>query len=265
MSLTTENAEQYGSSERLAARARLASEYTISERPWFAWVASHLPMKTGDRIVDVGCGPAWFWEGAVEAVPRGLDLTLTDLSQGMVDEAVKRCGSLHFAAVAGQTADAASLPFEDESFDGAIAMHMLYHLIDPGVAVAEMHRVLKPGGFLAVTTNGVNNMRRLYELTIVFGGTPYDPTAAAFSFSDAERLLQERFGNVKSYIHPAHMRVTSPNDVFLALTSYPPGDQADDRQLIAFKNAIQSAFAEGGGALDIPKETGLFLAFKGNS
>ncbi|PRD42588.1 hypothetical protein C5748_15970 [Phyllobacterium phragmitis] len=144
-------------------------------------------------------------------------------------------------------------------------MHMLYHLTDPAVAVAEMHRVLKPGGFLAVTTNGANNMRRLYELTTAFGGTPYDPAAAAFGFPDAERLLQERFGNVKSYVHPAHMRVTSPDDVFLALTSYPPGDQADDRQLIAFKDAIQSAFAEGGGALDVPKETGLFLAIKDKS
>lgn len=261
-SLATGNAKQYGNSQNLAARARLASQYTVSDRPWFPWIASHLPLKAGDRIVDVGCGPAWFWEAVTDAVPRDLDLTLTDLSQGMVDEAMKRCAPLPFGSVNGGVADAAALPFEDERFDGVVAMHMLYHVADPVAAVADMFRILKPGGFLAVTTNGTNNMRRLYELTTTFGGTPYDPAAAAFGFTHAEALLQERFGNVKRYIHPAHMVVTDPNDVYLALTSFPPGDQAGEGQLSAFKEAIRSAFAEGGGVLKVQKESGLFLAVK---
>ncbi len=111
-SLTMGNAEQYGDSQKLAARTRLASRYTVSDQPWFPWVANHLPSKTGD------------------------------------DEALNRYASLPFEAVNGRAADAAALPFEDESFDGAIAMHMLYHLPDPAMAVADMFRVLKPGGFL---------------------------------------------------------------------------------------------------------------------
>lgn len=262
-SLITGNAEQYADSQKLAARARLASKYTVSDHPWFPWVASHLPLKAGDRIVDVGCGPGWFWEAVADGVPHKLDLTLTDLSQGMIDEAVKRCASVPFETVKGSVADAAALPFEDESFDGAIAMHMLYHVPDPERAVAEMFRVLKPGGFLAVTTNGANNMRGLYALTATFGGTPHDPAAAAFGFTSAERLLRERFGNVQSHVHPAHMVVTDPNDVYLALTSFPPGDEAGDGQLAAFKEAVRSAFAESGGALEVQKESGLFLAVKG--
>lgn len=72
-----------------------------------------------------------------------------------------------FASVTGQQANATALPFEDGSFDAVIAMHMLYHLPDPAKGFAEMHRVLKPGGFLAVTTNGAGNMRELYALTTV--------------------------------------------------------------------------------------------------
>ncbi|MDT9600229.1 class I SAM-dependent methyltransferase [Sphingosinicella rhizophila] len=261
-SLIIEDAKQYGSSEKLAARARLAAKYTISDQPWFAWVASRLPMRDGDRILDVGCGPAWFWEGAVDALPEGIRLTLTDLSTGMVDEAMERCASLPFAALAGQVADAASLPFEDGSFDGVIAMHMLYHVRDPAAAIAEMHRVLKPGGFLGVTTNGADNMRRLHELTAAFGGTPCDPAAAAFGFAEARTGLQDQFGNIESHVHPARLRLTNQDDIFLALTSYPPGNQADDQQLLAFKEAIRSAFAAEGGALEVQKESGLFLAKK---
>ena len=75
-----------------------------------------------------------------------------------------------------------SIPFADASFDAIIAMHMLYHVPDPAAAIAQMHRVLKPGGILAVTTNGAGNLRRMHELARAFGGAPHDPSSAAFSF-----------------------------------------------------------------------------------
>ena len=105
-------------------------------------------------------------------------------------------------------------------------MHMLYHLKDPAKGIAEMYRVLKPDGFLAVTTNGIGNMRKMYELTTVFGSPPHDPAAAAFGYDAAERLMRSQFGNVVMSQHPAILRVTEPEDVFLALTSYPPGEKA---------------------------------------
>lgn len=261
-SATVENRAQYSDSRKLAARARLNSEYTITETPWFAWVAQQLPLKTNDRVLDVGCGPAWFWEYAAGHHPYGLDLVLTDMSQGMVDEAVARCQALRFGSVKGQQADASVLPFDDGAFDAVIAMHMLYHVPDPAVAIAEMHRVLKPGGVLAVTTNGANNMRGLYELTTVFGSAPSDPAAAAFGYNAAEKLLHDRFGNVKKAQHPARMRITDPEVVFLALTSYPPGDTASEAQLAAFREAIDQAFQRSNGVLEVEKETGLFVSTK---
>lgn len=261
-SLTTGNAAQYGNSEKLAARARLMSEYAVSETPWFPWVASHLPFRPQNRILDLGCGPAWFWEAAAAQVPAGIALTLADLSAGMVKEAKERCAAIPFASVDGLEADAAALPFEDECFDGVIAMHMLYHLPDPALAIAEMFRVLKPGGFAAVTTNSVDNMRGLYELTAAFGGKPYDPAGAAFGFAEAERMLHGQFGNVETHCLRTDMRVTSAEDVFLAMTSYPPGDSATERQLAEFRKAIDDAFAAGDGALHTSKETGLFISIK---
>ncbi|WP_394648679.1 class I SAM-dependent methyltransferase [uncultured Sphingomonas sp.] len=261
-SITSENLEQYRDSQKLAARARLHNNYTIAEMDWFPWVAKQLPLEDGDSILDVGCGPGWFWESAASKLPDGLNLTLSDLSPGMVQEAVDRCRSLPFASVAGRQADATDLPFEDESFDAIIAMHMLYHLSDPSKGLAEMRRVLKPGGFLAVTTNGAGNRRELYALTTVFGSEPFDPAGAVFGYAEAERSMKAAFGNVSMAEHPAILRVTEPEDVFLALTSYPPGDRAEKAQLTAFRDAIAEAFRAGNGVLEVVKESGFFVSRK---
>ncbi len=260
--ITTGNAQQYGDSRKLAARARLNSEYTVAEVPWFAWVAQNLSLKPDDRVLDIGCGPGWFWAATSAALPERLDLTLADSSAGMVAEAVERCHGLPFAALTGVTADAVELPFADASFDAVIAMHMLYHLPDPSLAIAEMFRVLRPGGVLAVTTNGAGNMAEIYALTTVFGSAPGDPAAAVFGFDHATRLMHAQFGNVTPLLHPAGMRITDPEDVFLALTSYPPGEGADATQLAAFRSAIAKAFQHGNGVLEVAKETGLFLSRK---
>jgi SAM-dependent methyltransferase len=180
----------------------------------------------------------------------------------MVQEAVDRCQTLPFASVQGQQADASALPFEEGSFDAVIAMHMLYHLPDPEKGIAEMFRVLKPGGFLGVTTNGAGNMRKMYELTTVFGSPPSDPASTAFGFDAADRLLRSQFGNVTMAPHPARLRITEPEDVFLALTSYPPGDGASEPELAEFRNAIATAFEQGNGVLEVEKEVGLFLSRK---
>ncbi|MCX5497032.1 class I SAM-dependent methyltransferase [Kaistia dalseonensis] len=261
-SITTGNAEQYADSRKLAARARLNSHYTIAATGWFEWVASQLPLRARDRVLDVGCGPGWFWAAAEPIAPAELRLTLLDLSAGMVGEAVTRCATAGFNGVEGETADATALPFAAETFDAVIAMHMLYHVADQMTAISEAWRVLKPGGFLAVTTNGIGNMREIYALTTRLGSAPIDPAAAAFGFDDAKRLMRAAFGNVTASEHPAHLRVTEPEDLILAMTSFPPGDRASEAELQSFRGAVAEAFDAGGGVLESAKETGLFISRK---
>lgn len=262
MSATTSGMNrQYADSSKLAARARLYQEFSVGE-PWFPWVMDRLPLVPGASVLDIGCGPAWFWAGSQGHFPAGMHLTLSDQSEGMVKEATERCAPLGFATVTGQQADVTALPFADASFDVVVAMHMLYHVTDQARAVAEMHRVLKPGGTLAVTTNGVGDMRELYALSTAFGGPEVNPAALAFGFERAEELLRGRFGNVGAETCPGGLHVTDPEVVFMALTSYPPGDGASDAELDAFGQAIEAAFAAGGGVLEVKKETGLFLSRK---
>lgn len=259
--ITSGMSKQYADSSKLAARARLHQEFSVGE-PWFPWVMDRLPLKSGDHVLDIGCGPAWFWAASQGHFPA-VHLTLADQSEGMVKEAVERCAPLGFASVSGQQADVAALPFADQSFDVVIAMHMLYHVADQEKAVAEMHRVLRPGGTLAVTTNGVGDLKQLYALSTAFGAAPVNPAAVAFGFDKAESLLARKFGNLTKAVAPGGLHVTDPEVVFLALTSYPPGDGASEEQLDAFRRAIADTFESGGGVLDVQKETGLFLSRKG--
>lgn len=258
--ITTGMAGQYSDSSRLAARARLSRDFGSAQTPWFTWAAEQLPIGPGAAILDVGCGPAWFWQEAAAVFPHDITLTLLDQSQGMVDEALERCRALPLAKVAGLVADATRLPFADNSFDAVIAMHVLYHVKDQEQAIAEFYRVLRPGGKLLVTSNGAENMRELYRLTTVFGSPEIDPSAVAFGFERGQQLLRDRFGNVTLAVHPQTMRVTDPEVVYLALTSYPPGETAPPEQHAAFRAAIAEAFATQGGALDVTKQVGAMVS-----
>lgn len=260
--ITSGMREQYSDSQKLAARARLHQESTVAGTPWFPWVAERLGLSGGEAVLDIGCGPGWFWAASAEVVPHDIALTLADQSAGMVEEALGRCRAAGFAKAEGRQADAMALPFADQSFDVVVAMHMFYHLSDQPAAMAEMHRVLKPGGRLVVTTNGRENLTGLYALTAAFGSGAVDPAAEAFGFERAEALMRAQFGAVLIEEHPAVLRVTEPETVFLALTSYPPGDRASAEQLAAFQAAIDAAFAAGGGVLEVRKQAGVFVATK---
>jgi hypothetical protein len=85
----------------------------------------------------------------------------------------------------------------------------------------------------------------------------------AQQYSDSRKLTaRARLNSVTMAQHPARLRVTEPDDVFLALTSYPPGDEANEIQLAAFRKAIADVFEAGNGVLEVEKESALFLSRK---
>ena len=257
-----EHEQQYSNSRKLAARAQLL-QYAEENVPWPIWVASHAKLRTGDRVLDVGCGTGWFWGAAADALPLDLTLVLTDLSPGMVEEAAAKVGSLGLYKLETAVADITDLPFPDESFDDVIAMHMFYHVADQVRGMTEVARVLKPGGQAIVTTNGLNDSRSFYALGArAFGGPPVNPAARIFGFDNARELLEATFGNVAFAPHSSRLRITEPRHVFEALTSYPPGDGAPEEQLAELQLAIADAFEAGEGVLVVEKEIAVFVSRK---
>ena len=95
-------------------------------------------------ILDVGCGPGYVSIAAAErgAIPIGLDF-----SREMIAIAKKMSPKIEF-----RQGDAQALPFPGATFDRVIANFALLHLAQPERAMAEAHRVLKPGGRFAFTT-----------------------------------------------------------------------------------------------------------------
>jgi hypothetical protein len=113
------------------------------------------PVGPGDRVLDMGCGAG---RHAFALYRTGADVVAMDRSASDLDEvsamfvAMRAAGEVPLsAAAAAVQGDATALPFPDGSFDRVVAAEVLEHLPEDERAIAELTRVLKPGGLLAVT------------------------------------------------------------------------------------------------------------------
>ena len=97
----------------------------------------------GAKVLDVGCGPGHLTR---RLAARGFDVTGVDLDPAMIERAVAR------GTDAGRylVADAAALPFEDDTFDVVVSTLSMHHWADRHAALAEMARVLRPTGRILI-------------------------------------------------------------------------------------------------------------------
>ena len=257
----SEMQRQYQDSSKLMARAAIHVKYGPPGKAWS--LADSGLFKSGARLLDVGCGPGRFWAVNAKTLPPDLDLTLADLSPGMVDEAVRNVAAVDgkWRSVSGKVADVCALPFDDDSFDGVTALHMLYHAADKDRAVLEIARVLKPGGALIATTNGSGTMAELHALAhAVFGTPPYDFGSASFSLESGEAILKRHFRSVSVHTITDILRVTDPQDIVNYLRSYSPGEEADEATLQDLDRELAVRMAAQGGAFPITRIASYIVA-----
>lgn len=114
------------------------------------WIEA-LEFPPGCEAVDVGCGAGLM---SMELARRGIHPIATDSSPRMVSIARREAEQAGLAdRIQILRADAHALPFSNERFDLVVALGLLPWVADPSRAVAEMARVLRPGGWLIVTAD----------------------------------------------------------------------------------------------------------------
>ena len=109
-----------------------------------AIVRERLGAQPGERIVDIGCGPGFYCAELAEEVGPSGSIVGVDESASMLALAERRCGEL--ANVELVEGEATAAPVADGSFDAAISVQVQEYLPDIGASLAEILRVLKPGG-----------------------------------------------------------------------------------------------------------------------
>ena len=96
----------------------------------------------GRSFLDVGCGTGWFSQ---RAASLGADVVSLDIGVQLLKKVREKCQAPLVAA------DACALCFADNSFDIVLASESIEHTVDPKKALAELYRVVRPGGALVVT------------------------------------------------------------------------------------------------------------------
>jgi SAM-dependent methyltransferase len=123
----------------------LVNEADMAARRRVRVVLEYLDIRESDRVLDCGCGLGWFLKVIGELT--SCSLSGTDFDVPRLDTARREMGAR--APVAAS--DILRLPYADATFDKIVLSEVLEHVPDDVSALAEVARVLKPGGLIAIT------------------------------------------------------------------------------------------------------------------
>jgi SAM-dependent methyltransferase len=156
-----------------------------------------------------------------------------------------------------------AIPYPWATFDAVIANHMLYHVPERERALAEVQRVLRPGGRLYAATGGENHMAELYELVQKF-----DSDVAAdgwylepidFTLENGQSQLSVWFNSIQMRRYEDALVVTQAAPLVDYILSTVRLGLGEERRPDLIKY-IQTQIDTNGGAIRITKDGGMFIA-----
>lgn len=253
---------QYKDSSNLDARVTIHKRFSANPYGWMNWVFDHLLELPEDaKILELGCGPGYLWKENAHRIPSAWDITLSDLSSGMLDSAWRNL------VVTGRNykfkeIDAQDIPFEEETFDAVVANHMLYHVPDKPKAIAEIKRVLKTGGRFFATTVGENHMK---EITDWFRQTRksevWESFSNLFTLENGLDQLKPFFPNVTLSRYEDNLHVTELEPLIAYFHSGIRAGELSQDELEKLRIDLEKELKEKG-RIFIHKDSGLFEAIK---
>ena len=149
-------------------------------------------LAPGESVLDLAAGPGLLARAAARQVLPGGCVVASDIAEGMLAEGLRRAADEGVPDLLAAACDAEHLSFADARFDTALVGLGLFILPHPERAVAELHRVLRPGGRLAVSVWGPRNdvplIARALDCIARHLPAPKVPRPSVFRLGDAAVL-----------------------------------------------------------------------------
>ena len=258
---------EYESAYNLQTRIHLHDAFSVNPYKWHHWLFDRLVIPEPCRILELGCGDGTLWKRNADRIPANWRVTLTDLSEGMLNDAREQLkhrvpmDRFRFAP-----ADARSIPFPDASFDAVMANHMLYHVSERHQALREIRRVLRPGGVLYASTMGIHHMKEVKDFLSAINHH-YDmgrqDFACEFGLENGEeQLLGAGFTDIRIDRYPDALKVTDPGPLISYIRTTPGGRENLTNARLSKLESLLNDIIKLEGAVHITKDVGLFVAYR---
>ena len=255
-------ADQYKNSTNISARINLHRLYAKNKQGWFPWVFDQCAIRPSMKILELGCGNGALWSENYDRLPKDFDVTLTDISEGMLRDIRRMIGpeDSHFSF---KSFDCNEIPYAEGSFDLVIANHVLFYCDDIAKVCSEVTRVLKSQGRFICSTYGRNHMREITDLVQSFDDRiilSADPLYEKFGMENGEELLKPFFKDVDWYKYEDELQV----DAAEPLIEYIISCHGNQNQYILsrYKEFRSLVYKRISAYFRISKEAGLFICQK---
>ena len=254
--------KQYKDASNISARINPHRDYSLNPVSWFEWIFNQCAFESGYSVLELGCGDASLWSRNVERIPANMDILLTDISYGMIRDAVRNLSD-NGSQFRYEVMDAHQIYKLDDSFDRIIANHVLFYCEDIPQVLAECRRVLKNGGRFLCSTYGKQHMWEITDLVQQFHKEivlSAEVLYERFGLENGENLLAPYFPEIQMRRYEDAIEIAEAEP----LISYILSCHGNQNQLLLnqykeFREFVSARVADG---FHITKDAGIFLCRK---
>ena len=252
---------QYQNASNISARINLHQMYSTGKPSWFEWIYDNCNITSNMNILEIGCGSGTFWTINKDKLPNNINVTISDISEGMVRDAKSNISEKIIANNFNyKVVDGCNIPFSDNTFDLVIANHVLFYCDTPSIACKEISRILKPNGTFVCSTYSSRHMQEISSLVKEFDERivlSAQNLYTIFGLDNGKDILKPFFNNVNKIIYQDSLIVDKPEPLIEYIMSC-HGNQNQyllDRYT-AFKSFVNEKLKK---PMHITKDAGIFI------